>query len=70
MASIYISIFGFVLVTANTVLFFYRFTQKDKLLYIHIIYFLTFFISSLVALASKSYKDHMDAISSLTFIAP
>lgn len=51
MCSLYISIFGFVLVTANTVLFFYRFTQKDKILYIHVGYFLAFFISSIVALA-------------------
>jgi hypothetical protein len=69
MASIYISIFGFVLVTANTVLFFYRFTQKSKLLYIHIIYFLAFFISTIVALASKSYSDHMKAISLLGMTA-
>jgi hypothetical protein len=63
MCSVYISIFGFVMVTADTIIFFYRFTQKDKLLYMHVVYFLTFFISSLVSIANSTYKDYMTTLS-------
>lgn len=65
MAGLYISIFGFVLVVADTIIFFVRFTQKAKLLYMHIVYLLTFFISSLVAIANSSYNDRMNAFSTL-----
>lgn len=65
MASVYISIFGFVLVTADSVLFFYRFTQKDKLLWMHTAYFLAFFISSIVSLAQTNYTDYMESLKSV-----
>lgn len=67
MASVYISIFGFVLVTANSMILFHRFTQKAKLLWIHVIFFLTFFISSIVTLTNSTYDDHMDHLGTLTY---
>jgi hypothetical protein len=57
MACLYISIIGFVITVADTVLFFYKFTQKDKVLWFHLVYFLMFFITGLVAIAPKDYTS-------------
>lgn len=51
MATTYISIFGFVIVVANTIVFFTEFSQKERILWIHIIFYLSMFISGIVALA-------------------
>jgi len=55
---------GFVVTFANTIIFFYRFSQKDKLLAIHLIYFLLFFITGIVALTDYGYLDRMESLQS------
>ena len=64
LASLYIAIMGFVLVAANTVIFFCKFTQKDKMLYFHICYFLCILISGIIALTNYDYLDHMTLMQS------
>jgi hypothetical protein len=53
---------GFVVVAADTLLFFHKFTQKPKVLYFHIFYFLLFFICAVVALADSNYLNYMSQL--------
>ena len=66
LASLYITIMGFVLVGANTIIFFYKFSQKDKILIFHICYFLTILISGIVALTDYDYLDKMTLLQTTT----
>ena len=59
LASLYISIMGFIIVAADTVIFFCKFTQKDKMIYFHLCYFLCIFVSGIVALTNYDYLDRM-----------
>ena len=59
LASLYIAIMGFVIVAANTIIFYCKFTQKDKMLYFHICYFICIFVSGIVALTNYDYLDRM-----------
>jgi hypothetical protein len=75
MATLYISIIGFVIVTADTILFFYRFSQKPKILWFHLAFFISFFICGIVNLSDSDYKDAMTirstlALSNAACIAP
>ena len=63
MAALYFSIFGFVICCTNTILFFFKFTQKDKLVWFHGAYFLGFFICGIKALTNQSYNDYMKLMS-------
>ena len=62
MTCLYIAMIGFVVVLANSIIFFFRFSQKDKLLAVHILFFLLFFITGIVALTDYSYLDRMEAL--------
>lgn len=59
MSTLYFAIFGFVVSVSNTILFFYKFTQKDKILWFNLAFFLCIFISGIVALSDKSYHLYM-----------
>ena len=54
MATLYLSIFGMVIVTANTIVLFMKFLSRGKLIWIHILYFLSIFICGIVALAGST----------------
>lgn len=64
MTCLYVAMIGFVVVFANTIVFFLKFSQKDKLLAVHIIFFLLFFITGLVALTDYGYLDRMKTLQS------
>jgi hypothetical protein len=59
MCLVYLSIFGLVISVSDTVLFFYKFSQKDKILWFQVIYFLVFLIAGIIALADKDYLSYM-----------
>lgn len=63
MALLYLSIFGFVITIADTVLLFFKFTQKDKLLWFHVAYYLAFLVCGCVALSDKDYNSYMNSLS-------
>jgi len=48
MALLYVSIIGFVIVIANTVVFQFQFSQKTKVIYMHVPYFLIFMMIGIV----------------------
>ena len=50
---------GFVVVLADTILFFYKFSQKDKMLALHLVYFLLLFITGIIALTDYDYLNKM-----------
>lgn len=62
MALLYLSIFGLVITIADTILLFFKFTQKGKLLWFHLGYYLAFLICGCVALSNKDYKSYMSAL--------
>jgi hypothetical protein len=62
MALLYLSIFGFVIVIADTILLFVKFTQKEKLLWFHLAYYIGFLICGYMTLSKKDYKDYMGAL--------
>jgi hypothetical protein len=51
MATTYMSIFGLVIVIADTAVHFTKFSQKERILWLHIGFYLAFFICGIVALA-------------------
>lgn len=54
------SIFGLVIVVANTAVHFTDFSQKERVLWIHLVFYLSFFICGLVALVGGSdYLNYM-----------
>jgi hypothetical protein len=59
MALLYLSIFGLVIAMADTILLFFKFTQKGKLLWFHLAYYLAFLICGCVALSNKNYNSYM-----------
>lgn len=63
MALLYLSIFGLVITIANTILLFFKFTQKEKLLWFHVGYYLAFLICGCIALSNKDYKSYMNGLS-------
>ena len=66
LASLYIAIMGFVVVSVDTAVFFCKFTQKDKILCFHICYFICIFVSGIVALTQYDYLDRMTIQSTMT----
>ena len=54
MATTYMAIFGLVIVVLDTAVHFTKFSQKERILWIHIIFYLAFFICGIVALAGGS----------------
>lgn len=62
MALLYLSIFGFVIAIADTILLFFKFTQKDKLLWFHLGYYLVLLICGCVALSNKDYNSYMNSL--------
>jgi hypothetical protein len=69
MCLLYLSIFGFVVSLSDTVLFFYKFSQKDKIIWFQVIYFLAFFISGMVALSDKDYQARMVSLKGLSVLS-
>ena len=47
---------------ANTIVFFGKFSQKDKLLWIHIIFFLLVLVSGCITLTDYDYQNYMDTL--------
>lgn len=67
MAATYISIFGFVIVVANTIVFFTDFSQKERILWLHIVFYLAMFISGIVALVGNpQHLEEMTKMLTLT----
>lgn len=54
MGTLYLSIFGMVIVTADTVVLFIKFISRGKLLFLHIFFFLSILICGIVALAGST----------------
>ena len=54
MAITYSTIFGLVIVIANTAVHFTEFTQKERMIWIHGAFYLVMFICGIVALAGQS----------------
>jgi hypothetical protein len=53
-----------VIVVSNTAVHFTPFTQKERLIWIHISFYLAFFICGIVALAQQpDYAGHMVSLS-------
>ena len=60
LATLYLSIFGMVIVIANTIVLFMKFLSRGKLFWIHIFYYLAILIAGIVALASTTeYEQSM-----------
>jgi hypothetical protein len=59
MAALYFSIFGLVIVVADTILFFFKFSQKNKLIWFHVGYYIAIFIVVIVAVSNKDYNAYM-----------
>lgn len=70
MCTLYLSIFGFVVCVIDTIIFFYKFTQKDKMLVFHIIYFLMLFISGMVTLVDPVFEQHMTSLVGVSYLSP
>jgi hypothetical protein len=70
MALLYLSIFGLVIAVADTILLFFKFTQKEKLLWFHLAYYLAFLTCGSVALANKDYKDYMSNLNGRVITDP
>jgi hypothetical protein len=69
-ALLYLSIFGFVIAIADTILLFFKFTQKAKLLWFHVGYYLAFLICGCVALTNKDYNSYMNGLSGQPLVSP
>lgn len=64
MAITYLAIFGFIIVVADTIVFFTQFSQKERIIWIHLIFYLAMFICGIVALAggSEHYGNMMSLL--------
>ena len=61
MAITYMSIFGLVIVESDTVVHFTKFTQKERLVWLHGAFYLAMLICGIVALVGGAdYKTRMD----------
>ena len=56
MATLYLTTFGMIISIADSVIYFTKMWQKDKLVVLNGVYFLVFFITGIVAIAGTS--DH------------
>lgn len=55
------SIFGLVIVLADTIVYFTKFTQKERLVWLHAAFYLAMLVCGIVALAGGAdYKSRMD----------
>jgi hypothetical protein len=64
MALTYLAILGFMIVVSNTAVYFTSFTQKERMIWLHVIFYLAFFICGIVALAQQpDYSAHMTGLS-------
>ncbi len=70
MALLYLSIFGLVIAIADTTLLFFKFTQKEKLVWFHVAYYLAFLICGCVALTNKDYKSYMNGLNGQLITSP
>lgn len=62
MAITYMSIFGLVIVLADTIVHFTKFTQKERLIWLHGAFYLAMLICGIVALVGGAdYKSRMDS---------
>jgi hypothetical protein len=55
MAALYFSIFGLVIAIADAILLFFKFSQKNKLIWFHVLYYIAFFICGITAMTNKNY---------------
>ncbi len=62
MTALYFSIFGLVIAIADTTLFFFKFSQKNKLIWFHAGYYLAIFIVIIVAVSNKDYNSYLEAL--------
>lgn len=53
---------GFVVVLADTLLFFCKFSQKDKVLVFHLLFLLLLLTTGIVALSDSQYLDRMELL--------
>lgn len=67
LAIIYMAIFGFVVVTADTAVLFTKFTQKEMIIVIHSLFYIGLLITGIAALVSDSeFRQQMQTLSQRT----
>lgn len=67
LAIIYMTIFGFVVVTADTAVLFTKFTQKEMIIVIHSLFYIGLLITGIAALVSDSeFRQQMQTLSQRT----
>jgi hypothetical protein len=69
MGALYLSIIGFVINLADTIIFMVEFSQKDKIVYFHGVFFLAFFICGIVAVSNPAYDELMSSLSVLNSVS-
>ena len=70
MATLYFAIIGFVIIVADTILLFAKFSQKDKMVWFHGGYFIGFFICGMVAVTNINYTNYMKSLNALNPTSP
>ncbi len=60
MGSLYLSIIGFVITLVDTIIFMIKFSQKNKIIYFHGVFFTAFFICGIIAATNFTYSDMMN----------